>query len=86
MIVLASTVRLVVSYASENISVENTEKFIVPSTDFKIDCKSTEMYRTLGILRNHKEKVHEGVNYPCKRYDYKATCNYKNLFFKIPSK
>ena len=31
------------------------------------------MYRTLGILRIHKEKNHEGVNYPCNWCDYKAT-------------
>ena len=32
-----------------------------------------KMYKTLGILKNHKAKVHEGVNYPCDRCDYKAT-------------
>ena len=52
MIVLASTVRLVVSYASENISVENTEKFIVPSTDFTIDCKSTEIVEKYKKYKN----------------------------------
>ena len=52
MIVLASTVRLVVSYASENINVENTEKFIVPSTDFKIDCKSTEIVEKYKKYKN----------------------------------
>ena len=32
-----------------------------------------KMYKTLDILKNHKAKVHEGVNYPCDRCVYKAT-------------
>ena len=32
-----------------------------------------KMYKTLEILKNHKAKDHEGVNYPCDRCDYKAT-------------
>ena len=63
MIVLASTVRLVVSYASENISVESTEKFIVPSTDFKIDCKSTEIVEKYKKYKNWEIKLSCGF-YP----------------------
>ena len=65
----------------------NTNEMNRTDTDTLHYCNlCNKIYRTLGILRNHKEKVHEGVNYPCKWYDYKATSNYKNLFFKIPSK